>query len=143
MSGLRRLVIVELLAQCALAICALLFALSIALFGVVVQQGRLNDGMLAVLPLALIVFTPAAAPVAIVLAPIYAILEKNGRTTYLVSAIAGGISGLIGTVALHTVNEGSREGLLALLPICLVLCTCVGAMLHVLRTWAVEHVHAT
>jgi|GEM_PF-4587622 len=141
MGSLRRLLIVEFVAQGALAFCALLFALLFLLVGLAGQSDQLSDGLLAIVPVALIVFILAAGPVALVLAPVYAILETKKRATYTAASVAGAIAGLIGMVASHAFNSGAREDLVAKAPVCLVLCVCVALLLHVIRTWGDEHVH--
>jgi hypothetical protein len=91
-----RLVKVELTAQLALILCALLFGIMFVLF-TAVSRGSVSlkvQDLMAVPILSLVAYLQELGPVAIIFAPIYAVLEAHKRATVTTAMLAGAAPGL-------------------------------------------------
>ena len=95
-SFLLRFLRIELIAQLALILCALLFGLAFMLSAAAFGGSapfKVQD-LMAVPSLALMAYLYEVGPVAILFAPIYAILEARNRATVVTAALAGMAPGL-------------------------------------------------
>ena len=142
MSFLKRLAAVELVAQIALATCAILFALIFVLVG---KWGSASDNTVAEtaaasVGLALIVYVSGLISVALVGAPIYAILEAKRLMNTLTAVIVGALPGVVLLLASWVSSLSMVSAIrLNVSPdyalIYIVLGITVGVMTHLLRTW--------
>jgi hypothetical protein len=92
MGFLKRLAVVELLAQFALAGCAILFGLIFTLSASLSSEGiSVADAISASAALAIVVYLSGVVAVAFVGAPIYAILESRRRISILAAIAVGSL----------------------------------------------------
>lgn len=93
---LLRLLRIELIAQLALILCVLLFGLAFMISAAVFGGSapfKVQD-LMAVPSLALMAYLYEVGPVAILFAPIYAVLESRNRATVVTATLAGVAPGL-------------------------------------------------
>ena len=139
---LRRLLFVELAAQIALLGCAILIA---ALFAVLGLKGASPSLEVAGTPawvalsaaafIALMVYLYSVGPVALVIAPIYALFEARGWVNLVTSASIGLIPGL--TVLAYAATPLAQSGAHSALALaCLATGVTVAIGVYLVRTWS-------
>jgi len=138
MRFIRRLLAVELVAQIALAICALSFALVFVVGGALVTGQNAQDlgvATSALLALAFAVYCTGAVAVIFLGAPLYAILEAKSLATTATSALVGIVPGAI----LLIVSIASSASLAKITPAYAVIYLACGIPVawttHLFRTW--------
>lgn len=141
MPYLRRLFRVELAAQISLVACALLFAIVMivgALLGTNLPfegEGATMSAVGASVMLAFIVYLYCLGPVALLIAPIYAVLDARGRANAVTSACVGLVPGLLMLIYSVTPISVSRS-VSSLVPLgCLATGVSITTGIHLIRTW--------
>lgn len=139
-SSLKQLLYIELVAQLALCACTLLFAMSIVVF-TSISPGSGSNTVL-VLPLALAAYLTTAVPVALLVAPIYAVLEAKRRVTTISALMIGAIPGLAMLIYAETLSPSRGVDSPALPVIILIFGIFVATTLHLFRSWTIQNDHA-
>jgi hypothetical protein len=143
MSYLRRLLRVELAAQIALCGCTVLLSaafLAATLF--ICTIGDTNDSTLVVLEawgmIAIVAYLYSVGPVALVIAPIYALLEARDRCSLVTVAAVGAVPGAA-TYVYSLTPYASASPSIAMSGACMATGASVAVGVYLVRTWRSEN----